>query len=95
VIDRAPVIVASERSRAPLAAARSHAELVIAARPDATACLALYERYSPKVQRYARIRVAERATSEDTTSEAFLRVLGGLPEFRGSACSSCDGCSRR
>jgi RNA polymerase sigma-70 factor (ECF subfamily) len=84
VIDGVLVMVVSERLRWPVADGRSDAELVVAAREDATAFLALYERYFPKVQRYVRIRVAERATCEDITSDVFLRVLGGLPEFRGS-----------
>jgi RNA polymerase sigma-70 factor (ECF subfamily) len=88
VIDGALDIVVSERPRAPLAAARSDAELVVAARRDPTAFLALYERYLPKVQRYVRIRVAERATSEDNTSELFLRALGGPPQFRGRGSSA-------
>ena len=84
VIDGVLVMVVSERLGGPVAAGRSDAELVVAARGDATAFLALYERYFPKVQRYVRIRVAERATCEDITSDVFLAVLGGLPEFRGS-----------
>ena len=84
VIDGVLVMVVSERLGGPVAAGRSDAELVVAARGDATAFLALYERYFPKVQRYVRIRVAERAACEDITSDVFLRVLRGLPEFRGS-----------
>ena len=84
VIDGVLVMVVSERLGGPVAAGRSDAELVVAARGDATAFLALYERYFPKVQRYVRIRVAERATCEDITSDVFLRALGGLPEFRRS-----------
>ena len=56
VIDGVLVVVVSERLRGPVAAGRSDAELVVAARGDATAFLALYERYFPQVQRYVRIR---------------------------------------
>jgi RNA polymerase sigma-70 factor (ECF subfamily) len=57
---------------------------VDAALRDASAFLALYERYFPKVQRYVRIRVSDRAACEDITSEVFMAALAGLPAFRGS-----------
>jgi RNA polymerase sigma-70 factor (ECF subfamily) len=67
---------------------RPDSELVQAALTDAGAFLALYERYFPKVQRYVRIRVADRAACEDITSEIFITALAGLPEFRGTGSFS-------
>jgi RNA polymerase sigma-70 factor (ECF subfamily) len=74
----------SEHATGRLAAACSDAELVEATLRDTSSFLALYERYFPKVQRYVRIRVSDRAACEDITSEIFMAALAGLAEFRGS-----------
>jgi RNA polymerase sigma-70 factor (ECF subfamily) len=84
VVDGALVMVVSEHVSGRLDAVRPDAELVDAALKDAGSFLALYERYFPKVQRYVRIRVADRAACEDITSEVFIAALAGLPEYRGA-----------
>jgi RNA polymerase sigma-70 factor (ECF subfamily) len=77
-------MVVSERVSGRLEPGWSDAELVQAARADVRSFLPLYERYFPKVQRYVRIRVGDRAACEDITSEVFMAALAALPEFRGS-----------
>lgn len=77
-------MVVSEIEPKAIDAGASDAELVATARQDPRSFLALYERYFPRVQRYVRIRIADRAACEDITSEVFLSALNGLPEFRGS-----------
>lgn len=84
VIDGALVMVVSEQVSGRVDADDSDAELVRAALRDPASFLALYERYVPKVQRYVRIRVGDRAACEDITSEVFIAALGGLAGFRGS-----------
>jgi RNA polymerase sigma-70 factor (ECF subfamily) len=84
VVDGALVMVVSEHVSGRLGADRSDAELVQAAQTDPGSFLALYERYFPKVQRYVRIRVADRAACEDVTSEVFMAALAGLSQFRGN-----------
>jgi RNA polymerase sigma-70 factor (ECF subfamily) len=84
VIDGGLVMVVSEQVSGPIGSECSDAELVEAARRDASSFLALYERYFPKVQRYVRIRTADRAACEDITSEVFIAALAGLPEYRGT-----------
>ena len=68
----------SEHEPDVVAPRRPDAELVVAARGDAAAFLALYERYFAKVERYVRIRIADRAACEDITSEVFMAARGGL-----------------
>lgn len=60
------------------------APLIAAALADATRFVVLYERYFESVHRYVRMRVRDRAASEDVTSEVFLTALAKLAEFRGS-----------
>jgi RNA polymerase sigma-70 factor (ECF subfamily) len=84
VVDGALVMVVSEHASGRLGADCSDTELVEAALRDPSSFLALYERYFPKVQRYVRIRVADRAGCEDIASEVFMAALAGLPRFRGS-----------
>jgi hypothetical protein len=60
------------------------AVLVVAARAEAGRFVALYERYFGPVHRYVRMRVPERAASEDITSDVFLTALSKLGEFRGN-----------
>jgi RNA polymerase sigma-70 factor (ECF subfamily) len=84
VIDGALVMVVSEHVSGRLGADCSDAQLVEMALKDASSFLALYERYFPKVQRYVRIRVPDRAACEDITSDVFIAALAGLPGFRGS-----------
>jgi RNA polymerase sigma-70 factor (ECF subfamily) len=84
VVGGALVMVVSEHVSGRLGGGCSDSELVDAALRDASAFLGLYERYFPKVQRYVRIRVSDRAACEDITSEVFMAALAGLPGFRGS-----------
>jgi RNA polymerase sigma-70 factor (ECF subfamily) len=59
------------------------AELVAAARRDAGAFLALYDRYIDRVLGYVRLRIADADTREDVTSQVFTTALERLPQFRG------------
>jgi RNA polymerase sigma factor (sigma-70 family) len=71
----------------PLRAVSAHDrdwESVAAAQADPAQFLVLYERYFASVHRYVRIRIVDRATSEDVTSEIFLTVMTKLGGFRGS-----------
>jgi RNA polymerase sigma-70 factor (ECF subfamily) len=58
------------------------AELVAAARRDAGAFLALYDRYVDRVLGYVRLRIADPDTREDVTSQVFTNALERLPQFR-------------
>src|SRR5438270_11955772 len=58
-------------------------ELVVAAREDPRAFLALYDRYFERVLGYARLRIRDAATCEDVTSHVFTTALAQLPRFRG------------
>jgi RNA polymerase sigma-70 factor (ECF subfamily) len=78
------VMAVSEHVSGRLGGGPSDSELVDAALSDVGAFLGLYERYFPKVQRYVRIRVSDRAACEDITSEVFMAALAGLPGFRGT-----------
>jgi RNA polymerase sigma-70 factor, ECF subfamily len=84
VVDGELVMAVSTHKPEAAASERSDGELVAAALRDPSAFLALYERYFPRVERYVRIRIAERATCEDVTSEVFIAALAGLEGFRGS-----------
>ncbi len=57
--------------------------LVAAAAADPRAFTPLYERYLAPIYRYAYSRLASRELAEDATSEIFVRVLAGLPGYRG------------
>lgn len=65
----------------PLPAA-DEAALIRAAQADPTAFAALYERYLPRVYRYARARSASSDDAEDLTQAIFLRALAALPAYR-------------
>lgn len=60
-------------------------ELVAVARVEPAAFLALYNRYFERVLGYARLRLLDRAASEDVTSEVFTSALARIDtfEFRG------------
>jgi RNA polymerase sigma factor (sigma-70 family) len=64
------------------------ARLVAEARRDRVRFVGLYERYFERVHRYVRMRVGDRAASEDVTSEVFLSALANLDHFRGSGSFS-------
>lgn len=51
------------------------ARLVAEARRDRVRFVGLYERYFEPVHRYVRMRVGDRAASEDVTSEVFVTAL--------------------
>jgi RNA polymerase sigma-70 factor, ECF subfamily len=59
------------------------AELVAAARRDAGAFLALYDRYVDRVLGFVRLRIADADAREDVTSQIFTTALERLPQFRG------------
>ena len=67
----------------PAAAEDPDAALVARARADPARFLALYERHFARVHRYVRLRLPDRASAEDVTSEVFLTALAKLAEFRG------------
>jgi len=56
--------------------------LVRRAQADAVAFAPLYERYLPRVYRYARARSAGVDDAEDLTQAIFLRALAALPAYR-------------
>lgn len=62
--------------------AGDEAALIRAAQADPTAFAALYERYLPRVYRYARARSAGVDDAEDLTQAVFLRALAALPAYR-------------
>src|SRR6185312_13282653 len=59
------------------------AELVAAARENAQAFLALYDRYFERVLGYVRLRIRDEATCEDVVSTVFTTALAQLRRFRG------------
>lgn len=59
------------------------AALVVAAREDPQAFLALYERYFDRVLGYVRLRIRDASTCDDVTSTVFTTALGQLRRFRG------------
>jgi DNA-directed RNA polymerase specialized sigma24 family protein len=75
------------------------AELVVAARRDARAFLALYDRYVDRVHGYVRLRIADPDRREDVTSQVFATALERLAQFRGEGSRCCasngsHGCER-
>lgn len=56
--------------------------LVAAARRDARAFGALYERYARRIYRYAYVRLHNVPAAEDATSQTFLKALQALSQFR-------------
>ncbi|HEY2374126.1 MAG TPA: sigma-70 family RNA polymerase sigma factor [Gaiellaceae bacterium] len=64
------------------------ARLVAEARRDRERFVGLYERYFERVHRYIRMRVRDRAASEDVTSEVFVTALANLDHFRGTGSFS-------
>lgn len=68
--------------RTPLASADDEA-LVAAARRDARAFGALYEKYVTRIYRYAFVRLRNEPAAQDATSQIFLKALQALPQFRG------------
>jgi RNA polymerase sigma-70 factor (ECF subfamily) len=59
------------------------AALVLAAKADPEAFVALYDRYFDQVFGYVRLRIGDRSTSEDVTSQVFVTALAKLDGFRG------------
>jgi RNA polymerase sigma-70 factor (ECF subfamily) len=68
---------------APTLASDPDAALVAAARSDPARFAALYDRYFDRVHGYVRVRIGDRAVSEDVTSEVFCSALAKLDGFRG------------
>jgi len=48
---------------------------------DAEAIAVLFRRHAPGIFRYFILRVSDRATAEDLTSDVFLQMLEGLPGY--------------
>lgn len=67
------------------------ATLVAAARADRQAFLALYDRYLPSVHRYCYLKLGDRESAEDATSEVFLKALAGLAGYRASGSGAFAG----
>jgi RNA polymerase sigma-70 factor (ECF subfamily) len=59
------------------------AALVAAAKADPEAFVALYDRYFDRVFGYVRMRIGDRSTSEDVTSQVFVTALTKIDGFRG------------
>jgi RNA polymerase sigma-70 factor (ECF subfamily) len=59
------------------------AALVAAAKADPEAFVALYDRYFDRVFGYIRLRIGDRPTSEDVTSQVFVTALAKIDRFRG------------
>jgi RNA polymerase sigma-70 factor (ECF subfamily) len=57
--------------------------LVAAAKADPEAFVALYDRYFDRVYGYVRLRIGDRPTSEDVTSQVFVLALAKIDGFRG------------
>ncbi len=60
----------------------SDEELALQARQDTAAVSQLYRRYLARVYRYLLARVGSRTEAEDLTSQVFLAVIEGLPQYR-------------
>jgi RNA polymerase sigma-70 factor (ECF subfamily) len=60
----------------------SDAELVILARRDRSAFVALYRRYLARVYRYVYQRVGNQQDAEDVTASVFTQALEGLEDYR-------------
>ncbi len=56
-------------------------QLVSAARRDARAFGALYEKYAAQVYRFCCARLRNEPAAQDATSEIFLKALRALPQF--------------
>ena len=52
---------------------------------DAAALAALYDRYGPLVYRLSRRVVGDAGAAEEVTQDAFVRVWGNAPRFRGGS----------
>jgi RNA polymerase sigma-70 factor, ECF subfamily len=59
------------------------AAVVAAAKADPEAFVALYERYFDRVFGYVCLRIGDRSTSEDLTSQVFVQALAKIDGFRG------------
>lgn len=53
-----------------------------ARRGDQAALADLYDWYMPRIYRYAMARLGNTVESEDLTEEVFLKMLGGISDFR-------------
>ncbi len=63
------------------ASAENDAALVAAARRDARAFAALYDRYVQRVYRFCYARLRNESAAQDATSQIFLKALQALPQF--------------
>src|SRR4051794_31143405 len=64
--------------------AGEEADLLRAARTDASAFAPLYERYFPRIYAYC-LRRAGAAMAEDLSSQIFTRALANLRTYRGGS----------
>ncbi len=62
--------------------AQSDEDLVAAAQKSPQAFAPLYERYLEPVYRYCYLRLGNRESAEDATSEIFLKVFANLHKYR-------------
>ena len=64
------------------------AALVAAAKADTRAFVCLDDRYFDQIFGYVRLRIGNRATSEDVTSQVFVNALAKIDGFRGHGPSA-------
>jgi RNA polymerase sigma-70 factor (ECF subfamily) len=64
------------------------AELVVRAKRDRQAFVALYDRYLDAIFRYCYLRLGDREAAEDATSQVFAKALDRLPTCRDDAFRS-------
>ena len=53
---------------------------------DESAFVALYDRWAPRVMRFALSRLGDREDAEDVAQEVFLAALRGLSSYQGRSC---------
>jgi RNA polymerase sigma-70 factor (ECF subfamily) len=75
-----PVLLST---RARTSAEDEEIALVRAAQRDPKQFAALYELYFRRISGYVRLRIGDRATCEDVTSQIFARALDKLSSYRG------------
>jgi RNA polymerase sigma-70 factor (ECF subfamily) len=80
--ERARLIAPAHHARAPVRS-DPDADLVAAAQADPAHFRDLYHRYFRRIHGYVRLRLRDRATCEDVTSQVFLSALAQIANFRG------------
>lgn len=72
-----------ERRKSGAITEQSDDDLVQSARSDPRAFAPLYQRYVSPIYRYCYVRLGNRESAEDATSEVFMKALRGLDSYRG------------